>query len=171
MRGSRLDDRDVSHRRDGRRMRKSQALSAALGLAAASLLLAACSPPSMDANRAEPDDSSGAPLVVPPEVPTGYRWSGPDLVGREGSAVTLRSSILIPLELDQLPVVQVCTERPDRDLCPRGDVQLLRPDGPWTTKIALSGPGAGDVSTKRFWRSFRMKVAHRTDWTAGALSG
>jgi len=152
-------------------MRRSQALSAALGLAAASLFLAACTPPTTDAKQAELEDSSGAPLVVPPELPTGYRWSGPDLVGREGSAVTLRSSIFVPLRLDQLPVVQICTESSDRDLCPRGDVQLLRPDGAWTTKIALSGPGAGNVSTKSFWTSFRMKIAHRTDWTAGALSG
>ena len=147
-------------------MRRGQALSAALGLGAASLLLAACTPPTTDANQAEPEDSSGAPLVVPPELPTGYRWSGPDLVGREDSAVTLRSSIFVPLRLNQLPVVQICTESSDRDLCPRGDVQLLRPNGVWTTKIALSGPGAGEVSTKRFWTSFRMTMAHRTDWTA-----
>jgi len=147
-------------------MRDVKALVAVVAVGSMAAVLTGCSSFRSADLTMEQSAKAAAHILVPEQLPTGYRWSGPDLVGTENSTVTAQSSIFVPYDTDRLPVVEICTESSDRDICPQGDVQLLRVNGGQTTKIALSGPEASSASTRGYWDSVPLLPVEQATWVA-----
>lgn len=109
-------------------------------------------------------ENPGIGLVLPVDLPEGYRWFGPDDYFRSRGGVVQRTSLFWPDDPDSVPFVRICAEvTPASGLCPLGDPMIVRQVDSLRVVIVLSGDGVGPRS-RAFWEKVPLTSSPDVAW-------